>query len=350
MPLTPPRVMPPKVMPPTPPQTRRNPQTTPSPHTGRKVRRHAPRRLRCLAPPRCRARRQGHPCRRQPPQLAARGLELGDEMQGQEAQEGMPEDVMEPPPAPKKKPQFFVHWNRRKPRFYDYNWDYGDNYYSNLVKYMDNRSGNMPRRMAFAERGIRSNVARRATPDIRTAALLDDVRKSIRNFELSQKTYMKGGRRHHQGRGRRHKGPPPPAGHGHPRLASLHQALPLRVRGGGASRPRPPSPAGLAASPPRPPPAPPEGAARGEARTPPDQRPRPAAVRGSCVSGRPAPAPPCPRPARPSSHLVKAPRCRPSRHRHHHSAMCVVTLTTSSRSNLPNHRLASPPHPHKNQL
>lgn len=48
---------------------------------------------------------------------------------------------MEPPPAPKKKPKFFVHWNRRKPRFYDYNWDYGDNYYSNLVKYMDNRSG-----------------------------------------------------------------------------------------------------------------------------------------------------------------------------------------------------------------
>lgn len=48
---------------------------------------------------------------------------------------------MEPPPAPKKKPKFFVHWNRRKPRFYDYNWDYGDNYYSNLVKYMDTRSG-----------------------------------------------------------------------------------------------------------------------------------------------------------------------------------------------------------------
>ncbi len=106
---------------------------------------------------------------------------------------------MEPPPAPKKKPKFFVHWNRRKPRFYDYNWDYGDNYYSNLVKYMDNRSGVMrgsavsdiPRRMAFAERGIRSNVQRRATPDTRTANLLDDVRKSIRNFELSQKTYMK---------------------------------------------------------------------------------------------------------------------------------------------------------------
>lgn len=48
---------------------------------------------------------------------------------------------MEMPPAPKKKPKFFVHWNRRKPRFYDYNWDYGDNYYSNLVKYMDNRTG-----------------------------------------------------------------------------------------------------------------------------------------------------------------------------------------------------------------
>lgn len=121
----------------------------------------------------------------------------GEEAPAAEApQEAMPEEL---PPAPKKKPKFFVHWNRRKPRFYDYNWDYGDNYYSNLVKYMDDRSGvmrgsafsDMPRRMAFAERGIRSNVARRATPDTRTSTLLDDVRKSIRNFELSQKTYMK---------------------------------------------------------------------------------------------------------------------------------------------------------------
>ncbi|KAK4289454.1 hypothetical protein Pmani_037573 [Petrolisthes manimaculis] len=102
------------------------------------------------------------------------------------------EEALEPPPAPKKKPKFFVHWNRRKPRFYDYNWDYGDNYYSSLVKYMDTRGGgDMPRRMAFAERGIRSNVLRRTVPDTRTANLLDDVRKSIRNFELSQKTYMK---------------------------------------------------------------------------------------------------------------------------------------------------------------
>lgn len=51
------------------------------------------------------------------------------------------EEALEPPPAPKKKPKFFVHWNRRKPRFYDYNWDYGDNYYSSLVKYMDTKSG-----------------------------------------------------------------------------------------------------------------------------------------------------------------------------------------------------------------
>jgi len=107
--------------------------------------------------------------------------------------EGLPEgeEALEPPPAPKKKPKFFVHWNRRKPRFYDYNWDYGDNYYSSLVRYMDSRAGDVPRRMAFAERGIRSNVLRRTVPDTRTATLLDDVRKSIRNFELSQKTYMK---------------------------------------------------------------------------------------------------------------------------------------------------------------
>jgi len=100
-------------------------------------------------------------------------------------------EVEAPPPPPKKKPKFFVHWNRRKARFYDYNWDYGDNYYSSMVKYMDVKAGDYPRRMAFAERGIRSNVIRKTIPDSRTASLLDDVRKSIRNFEISQKAYMK---------------------------------------------------------------------------------------------------------------------------------------------------------------
>ncbi|XP_066948825.1 fibrous sheath CABYR-binding protein-like isoform X1 [Macrobrachium rosenbergii] len=101
------------------------------------------------------------------------------------------EEALEPPPAPKKKPKFFVHWNRKKARFYDYNWDYGGNYYSSLVRYIDVRAGDYPRRMAFAERGIRSNVQRKTIPDTRTTVLLDDVRRSIRNFELSQKTYMK---------------------------------------------------------------------------------------------------------------------------------------------------------------
>ncbi|MCE2196840.1 hypothetical protein ACXORV_09680, partial [Streptococcus thermophilus] len=59
------------------------------------------------------------------------------------------EEALEPPPAPKKKPKFFVHWNRKKARFYDYNWDYGGNYYSSLVRYIDVRA-DYPRRMAFA--------------------------------------------------------------------------------------------------------------------------------------------------------------------------------------------------------
>jgi len=126
-----------------------------------------------------------------PPEAPAEG-EAPPE--GEAPAEGAPaegEEALEPPPAPKKKPKFFVHWNRKKARFYDYNWDYGDNYYSSLVRYIDIRAGDYPRRMAFAERGIRSNVARKAIPDSRTSGLLEDVRKSIRNFELSQKTYMK---------------------------------------------------------------------------------------------------------------------------------------------------------------
>lgn len=102
------------------------------------------------------------------------------------------EGEAEPPPPPKKKPKFFVHWNRRKARFYDYNFDYGENYYSSMVKYMDskNSGGDVPRRMAFAERGIYSSLARKAAPDMVTDKLLSDVRTSIRNLESSQRTYM----------------------------------------------------------------------------------------------------------------------------------------------------------------
>jgi len=101
------------------------------------------------------------------------------------------EGEAEPPPAPKKKPKFFVHWNRRKARFYDYNFDYGGNYYSSMVAYLDNKAAtDVPRRMAFAERGMVSSLARKSTPDMRTANLLNDVRTSIKNLESSQRTYM----------------------------------------------------------------------------------------------------------------------------------------------------------------
>jgi len=94
-----------------------------------------------------------------------------------------------PPPPPKKKPKFFVHWNRKKSRFYDYIFDYGENYYSGMVRYIDTRT-EVPRRMAFAERGMRSSLVRKGLTDLRTENLLNDVNKSIKNFELSQKNYI----------------------------------------------------------------------------------------------------------------------------------------------------------------
>merc|ERR1712106_1226327 len=95
----------------------------------------------------------------------------------------------EAPPPPKKKPKFFVHWNRKKARFYDYIFDYGENYYSGMVRYIDTRA-EVPRRMAFAERGMRSSLVRKGLTDLRTENLLNDVNKSIKNFELSQKNYI----------------------------------------------------------------------------------------------------------------------------------------------------------------
>jgi len=112
------------------------------------------------------------------------------------------EEEGELPPQPKKKPKFFVHWDRRKAKFYDYNFDYGTNYYSSMVGYVDNKNAAfstnaltpVPRRMAFAERGMYSSLQRSRTPDARTQSLLSDVRSSIRNFEHSQKLYAYGKR------------------------------------------------------------------------------------------------------------------------------------------------------------
>jgi len=116
--------------------------------------------------------------------------------------EGFPEgeEGAELPPQPKKKPKFFVHWNRRKPRFYDYNFDYGTNYYSSMVGYVDSKNAafgtrgvtSVPRRMAFAERGMVSSLERHRNPDTRTANLLHDIRSNIKNFETSQKIYAYG--------------------------------------------------------------------------------------------------------------------------------------------------------------
>lgn len=110
------------------------------------------------------------------------------------------EEGVELPPQPKKKPKYFVHWDRRKAKFYDYNYDYGTNYYASMVGYVDSKNaafgypGNpeVPRRMAFAERGINSALERHRNPDTRTQNLLHDIRLNIRTFENSQRLYAYG--------------------------------------------------------------------------------------------------------------------------------------------------------------
>jgi len=121
--------------------------------------------------------------------------DIGDagEGEGEFLQEG--EEGAELPPQPKKKPKYFVHWDRRKAKFYDYNYDYGTNYYASMVGYVDSKNaGNteVPRRMAFAERGIHSALERHRNPDTRTANLLSDIRSNIRTFENSQRLYAYG--------------------------------------------------------------------------------------------------------------------------------------------------------------
>lgn len=119
-------------------------------------------------------------------------------VEGEAPAEEVPVEEGEAPPPPKKKPKFFVHWDRRKARFYDYNFDYGTNYYSSMVGYVDQKntgSASVPRRMAFAERGMYSSLERSRGSDAKTQSLLNDVRNSIRNFENSQRVYAYGSNR-----------------------------------------------------------------------------------------------------------------------------------------------------------
>jgi len=104
--------------------------------------------------------------------------------------EAAPAEVVEEkkPPPPKKRPEFLVHFERKKPRYYDYIGDYGYNYYSNMIRYLDTRTW-YPR-MMFEERGFRSSLVRKGLADTRTTDLLSDINKSLYNFQQSRKTYV----------------------------------------------------------------------------------------------------------------------------------------------------------------
>jgi len=95
-----------------------------------------------------------------------------------------------PPPPAKQKPKFFLHWDRKKAKFYDYNFDYGENYYSSMVRHLETR-GDIPLRRTFADRAIRSSVTRKGLTDVRTENLLASVNNCIRNFEHSQRAYVR---------------------------------------------------------------------------------------------------------------------------------------------------------------
>jgi len=140
-----------------------------------------------------------------PPADEEGGFNFDDVGEAVEGGDFLPEgeEGAELPPQPKKKPKYFVHWDRRKAKFYDYNYDYGTNYYASMVGYVDSKNAafgypghpEVPRRMAFAERGINSALERHRHPDTRTQNLLNDVRSNIRSFENSQRLYAYGKQR-----------------------------------------------------------------------------------------------------------------------------------------------------------
>jgi len=100
---------------------------------------------------------------------------------------------------PKKRPKVFVHWARPKSNLYEYNYDYGSNYYRPMIDYLDQRAKGghpvAPKPLSWEERALRSYLerSRRSTSlrQTRDTELLQSIRNSSSHYIAHTKTYAR---------------------------------------------------------------------------------------------------------------------------------------------------------------
>jgi len=100
--------------------------------------------------------------------------------------------------APKRRPKSFLHWQRPKSQLYEYNYDYGSNYYRPMLDYLDQRAQGghpeQPKPMTWEERALKSYIDRNRIASAhkisRDAMLLQSIRSSSSRYVAHTKTYI----------------------------------------------------------------------------------------------------------------------------------------------------------------
>jgi len=100
--------------------------------------------------------------------------------------------------APKRRVAAFVHWKRPKSQLYEYNYDYGSNYYRPMIDYLDERASGghpaTPKPMLWEERALKSYMDRNhrssASKVSRDAMLLQSLRSSSNRYMAHTKSFI----------------------------------------------------------------------------------------------------------------------------------------------------------------
>lgn len=104
------------------------------------------------------------------------------------------------PEVEKRRKRVSIYWKRPKSHLYEYNYDYGSNYYKHVVDYLDERSGGgkpaPPKALNWAERALRTYTERREAavrnkatdPDVE---LLHKIRNGINQYTVHAKSYAR---------------------------------------------------------------------------------------------------------------------------------------------------------------
>lgn len=102
------------------------------------------------------------------------------------------------PVSDKKKKRVSLHWNRPKCHLYEYNYDYGSNYYKGMIDYLDKRSSGYrlspPKAQSWAERALKTYTEKREArgkgngndPDVQ---LLYNIRSNVRKYTVHSKLW-----------------------------------------------------------------------------------------------------------------------------------------------------------------